>query len=202
MSRIPDAENAKRLELYKFGMSDRDIAERVGSTRVAIFVWRRRRGLPAHKNRSRISRREQAERMSLYKMGWSDHRIARARGTKKNAIFCWRRRNGLTAHFGPYNREKDVILSERDEERRMMLYRRGLNDCDIAREIGRSSNAVWAWRMRRGLPKNEMQRDWDRPATSFVSLDADLSEGGFNLHGLIADDAAAKWLEENGATTW
>ena len=59
-----------------------------------------------------------------------------------------------------------------------------------------------SWRRRRQLPANQPEREWERPATTLVSMDADLGEGGFNRHSLISDDAAAVWLEENGATVW
>lgn len=38
-----------------------------------------------------------------------------------------------------------------DEKRAMELYRKGLNDTQIARELGFSQSAIWRWRSRKGL---------------------------------------------------
>lgn len=68
-------------------------------------------------------------------------------------------------------------------------------DSEITREVGRTVYAIWAWRQRRGLDANRPERVWERPAATFLSMDADLGESGFNRHALIADDNAAVWLE-------
>ena len=43
------------------------------------------------------------------------------------------------------------------KHRRMILYKQGLSDIDIARAEGVRSAAIWDWRKRRGLPSNVRQ---------------------------------------------
>lgn len=44
-------DSRQRLELYRQGLNDREIAERVGVSTVAIAQWRHRRGLPPNKHK-------------------------------------------------------------------------------------------------------------------------------------------------------
>lgn len=137
--------------------------------------------------------------MQFYRLGYSDFKLAQILGLTKAGVVTWREASGL-----PINK-RDMTqprLAEADEDRRLVLYRRGLSDVAIAKEIGSTPNTISRWRYRRGLTVNEKGAEWDRPVTTFVSLDADLGQGGFNRHGLVADDAASEWLEENGATRW
>ena len=46
------------------------------------------------------------------------------------------------------------MLSREEEEKRFELYRQGLNDKEIAKELGLSPEAFRDWRVRRGLPAN------------------------------------------------
>ena len=202
MVRLDSTQRARRLQLYRCGMSDGELAKREGVTTSSILGWRRRMSLPANVGGGtrRVSKAEHLKRRNLHRLGWSDGCIANACGVQHTTIQKWREAQQLTANFGSGGHE--VLLGQADENRRMVLYRRGLRDCEIAREVGRTGGAILQWRQRRGLSANEKQRAWDRPPTSFVSLDAERGESGFNLHGLLADDAAAEWLEENGATTW
>lgn len=47
-ARITAEENARRLELYKSGLSDRQIAEAIGAAKNTICRWRAVRNLPAN----------------------------------------------------------------------------------------------------------------------------------------------------------
>jgi hypothetical protein len=196
-------QHARRMQLYHCGMSDGELAKREGVTKSSILGWRRRMDLPSNGPGSRcLSTAEHAKRRNLHRLGWSDARIARACGLRDTAIQKWRESHHLAPNFTYGGHQPEVMLAQADEDRRMTLYRRGLRDCEIAREVGRADSSILQWRARRGLPKNEHALDWERPPTSFVSLDAERGEGGFTLHGLVADDTKAEWLEENGATTW
>jgi len=194
-------DDARRRELYSYGLSDREIAERVDVSRAAIKSWRRSRMLPANKSNAspKLSKSEQRRRMQFYRRGYCDFTLAQIFNLTKAGVVTWREASGL-----PINKRdmRQPRLAEADEERRLVLYRRGLSDVAIAKEIGSTSNTISRWRYRRGLTLNEQGVEWDQPAARFVSLDADLGESGLNRHGLIADDAASEWLEENGATKW
>jgi transposase len=194
-------DDTRRLELYGYGLSDSEIAKRVGVSSSTISYWRYSRGLPVTKTRdmSNLSKSEHARRIAFYRRGYCDKALALAFGLTKAGVAGWRRRHGLAIN------KKDLAqprLSEADEERRLTLYRRGLSDGAVARDVGVPRTAIFAWRVKRGLLANEQGVKWERPPARFVSLDADLGEGGFNLHGLVPDDAASEWLEDNGATRW
>lgn len=194
-------DDTQRRKLYSYGMSDREIAQRTDVSRAAIKSWRRSRALPANNSNAspKLSKSEQRRRMQFYRRGYCDFTLAQIFDLTKAGVVTWREARGL-----PINK-RDMTqprLAKVGEDRRLVLYRRGLSDVAIAKEIGSTPNTISRWRYRRGLTLNEKGVKWDRPATTFVSLDADLSQGGFNRHGLIADDAASEWLEENGATKW
>lgn len=54
--RISKEENVLRLELYRQGYSDREIAEKVGITQQGVYRWRVRNDLPANKKQGRQKR--------------------------------------------------------------------------------------------------------------------------------------------------
>ena len=198
-------QHAERLRLYNLGLSDVDIGKRVGCSKDRIFYWRKLHGLPAHfdprKERQRFGRRRDKERLPFYRLGWTDAAIARAVGADRNTVRRWRESRGLPAHRKPM----PPTLAENAEQQRLRLYRLGHSDGQIARALGIGLAAINRRRTRRGLDANYMPEHGGpiaRAAGGTISLDADLGEGGFNLHGLIADDAAAEWLEQAGATRW
>lgn len=51
MIRLSDAEEQRRRALYDQGLTDREIAKRVGITRAGVRAWRARMGLPGHRAR-------------------------------------------------------------------------------------------------------------------------------------------------------
>lgn len=50
-------------------------------------------------------------------------------------------------------RLREGPLRHHDRPEFRALYRAGYNDCEIARQTGFRSTAVWAWRKKHGLPK-------------------------------------------------
>lgn len=199
--RIDDTQHAARQRLYDLGMTDRQIGQKLGVTHVAIRAWRRVRGL-AGNGRSggqALPRRQHEERMRFYRLGWSDSRIGRACGCSRFAVWKWRRDHGLVAANESGGPRHQFRLP--DEDRRMSLYRRGMTDKAIAEAVCCTPKAISAWRYKRSLEVNKAN-GWRPSAATLVSLDADLGEGGFNRHALVADDAAAAWLESVGATVW
>jgi len=189
------------MQLYGYGLSDREIGKRIGVTKVTIAHWRKRRGLAPNKQSSKanvLPDKVDKERLTLWRRGMTDADIAARLGCTRQAIALWRRRNG-------HKRNDDVVGKHRhvpaDIEQRMKLYRLGRTDRQIADAQGVSRGTVTSWRNRNALDANDGKPNPDGPAR-LVSMDADLGEGGFNRHAFIADDAAAAWLEEMGATKW
>ena len=99
---------AKRMELYKQGKSDREIATIEGGKIVTIQQWRHKRDLDVNKpyvianmgqevNLKGISKHEQGHqaKMTLYLNGYDDSRIARLLCCTRNNIRMWRIKNNL-----------------------------------------------------------------------------------------------------------
>ena len=90
-------EHERRLHLYRQGLNDREIAERLYLTPEAITIWRRASKLPAHNQHRKVTPEMEAEMRRLHREGANDMQIARALGMPKPTVAAWRRRNGLTA---------------------------------------------------------------------------------------------------------
>lgn len=84
-----DTTVAKRL--YDIGYSDKQIAERLGTTRGAVTRWRNINGLmPVISGDIK-----KCDRMDLYEAGLIDSEIAKLTGVSRNCIFAWRKKRGL-----------------------------------------------------------------------------------------------------------
>ena len=53
-TRLSESEEKERLDLYKQGFTDKEIAAKCFVGKDAIFYWRKSRGLPANGNRKNI----------------------------------------------------------------------------------------------------------------------------------------------------
>ena len=140
--RAPWIEQAR--ELYRLGLTDGEIAKRVGTGTQNICFWRKREGLPSN---YRPKRNE--DFMPLYRQGLSDGEIAAATGKEKRTVQKWRARWGL-----PYNPCKREKACREDQRRRRELYDRGLSDREIAEETGAKISTVTSWRDNFGLTPN------------------------------------------------
>ena len=97
---LPKEEHEQRMELYRKGMTDREIAEQCFLSRGAVHNWRTRMGLPAHRARKPLSRAENETMLRMYRAGASDGQIARETGRCLSTVQSWRRRNGLPGNHG------------------------------------------------------------------------------------------------------
>lgn len=106
------AREKARMDLYKEGYSDAEIAARLGYAPDTIADWRKRNHLLAHYSagghpvskeaKALVERRgcgEHAQRMALYKQGYSDQEIADKLGCARATIASWRSRNKLHSHY-------------------------------------------------------------------------------------------------------
>lgn len=100
------------LPLYQDGLSDQEIAERLGVSENAVCSWRKRRRLPMNKSqrasqRATTSLEEYAARRKaeanarfqpLYDEGLTDTEIAEILGCTAQAAWRWRKNNSLPSH--------------------------------------------------------------------------------------------------------
>lgn len=92
-------EHERRLHLYRQGLNDREIAERLYLTPEAITHWRKTHELPAHSPRRWITPEMAEEMARMHREGASDGQIAKQMNMPKPTVAAWRIRNGLKANF-------------------------------------------------------------------------------------------------------
>ncbi|MEM5768083.1 MAG: hypothetical protein AAGU23_06600 [Bacillota bacterium] len=102
---VPPKEEAYRIQLYKQGLDDIQMAAKLGMTRAGIVAWRRARRLPSNNPPEKIyaitdNRRE------LYNQGLSDDEISATLKLLPGTIRQWRKKNGLPAHENKAFKEK------------------------------------------------------------------------------------------------
>jgi len=96
---LTTSEESLRWQLYNQGLSDREIAQRVGITASVVGEWRKRRHLPINSLRGRNTDQEMYERrLKLYNQKLTDKQIADLEGVSEQAIRTWRKVHGLPAH--------------------------------------------------------------------------------------------------------
>lgn len=195
---------ADRMQRYQAGQCDAQMAMAEGITVDGIRTWRRRLKLPVNHvtppvDRRRLKLMTHTERLRLYRSGLNDRDMARRLNTTRSAIVQWRGAHNLPSKYQP-DAPRALRKPDRDEQM-MRLYRLGRTDSQMAESLGCTPRIVYRWRHGRALERNDGKPSL-HGVVRLVSLDADLGESGLNRHGLIADDAASEWLEENGATKW
>ena len=84
----------KAMELYNAGMSDGQMAEKLGVSRQAVSGWRVKNRL----SRPTPHKVRHAEYMSLYERGYVDRIIAERVGVCCTTVRNWRRKHGLPAN--------------------------------------------------------------------------------------------------------
>ena len=106
---------------------------------------------------------EQKRRVAeLAKQGKSDPQIARIIGIGRCTIGKYRREVGIKPVV--LKGVSGTKLSKAEQERRMMLYNKGLTDAALAVALNLSKEAVSDWRKRSGkLPANLGQHNTNRP---------------------------------------
>ena len=97
----------------------------------------------------------------LSKQGKSDPKIAKLIGISRSVIGKYRRDMGIKPAV---TRGAKTKLSNAEQERRMVLYNKGLTDAALAVALNLSKEAVSDWRRRSGkLPANMGKHNTNRP---------------------------------------
>ena len=127
-------------ELYGQGLSDRQIAERLGLSPATVAMYRRMLGLPTARERKR---KELMERVrELHAQGLSDFQIASRLGICYETVRTYRRLLGI----GRQSPRVGWI-----EEKIRELFLQGMTDPEIAWQVGVSLYTVRTYRVRMGL---------------------------------------------------
>ncbi|KMK63788.1 hypothetical protein [Puniceibacterium sp. IMCC21224] len=137
---VTDADRAAVRWFHAEGLTDAQVAARMGCTADRAARVRRMLGLRAH----RVRASPLLARRGLYDQGLSDSEIARREGCSAAAVTAWRRRLGLAPYYAP---GRDLAI-------RLTLYRKGLTDQQIADHQGISGATVRSWRIKLGLAVN------------------------------------------------
>ena len=136
------ADEDRLMELYKEGLSDRNVAETLGLKEFQVLRWRQERDLPSNYSLHRLDKNRARE---LYEEGKSDREIAEILGVAPNTICQWRKKEKLKA------KSQDAKVNY---DRLRELYDQGLNDTQIYRITGTSKDAIRKWRKSTGLKAN------------------------------------------------
>lgn len=56
MNILPETKHEQRLELYKQGLTDAEIAQKVGVHPITIYEWRRKQGIPPNRKKKPVTR--------------------------------------------------------------------------------------------------------------------------------------------------
>ena len=96
------SQESKRMELYRRGLNDTEIAKRCGVSPRTIGYWRESRGLrPNPITKLKLPKAEESKRLRLYHEGLSDAEIAKRCGVAERTIGYWRHVRGLRANRPP-----------------------------------------------------------------------------------------------------
>lgn len=200
----PTKAHREKMELWEAGRTDLEIAEIMGIERKTVVGWRRAHNLPPNtppkpkpkpvakptKQPRRTGLQDFPERMALYQQGMSDAQIAEAVGATRKAIANWRAKRNL-----PRVQNGRLRVDAGSEEKRMELYRQGLNDCQISRELGVTDTSIRLWRKARGLPSN-------RPVNRLTPEQAALRMQMYEAGASDREIGEALGLNPNNVNVW
>lgn len=152
---VPPAPEEELERLYRMGLNDRQIADKVGCRDYHIKRWRARKGCQS--NAHTVKKRDDSVMMQLYEEGHGDPYIAKRFNMTRGAVYSWRKRNGLPANHKQGMNEKPAKKKKRDDVQLMKLYEYGLGDQELAELTGVSKETVRRWRRDNGLPPNRVK---------------------------------------------
>lgn len=143
----------KVITLWREGLTDKEIAERLAVNPSTISYWRKKLKLPP--NKKVLINREQLE--ELAEKGYSLRRIANELNYDVNTVKKYLDKYGIELKYRGRGRKVQF-----DVEKFLIMYRGGLNDKEIAEIMDISTSCIYRWRKRLGLPPNrrrESRRD-------------------------------------------
>ncbi len=187
---ISEEEHQKRLKLYKKGLVDRKIAEKVNISIDGIYQWRKRNNLPANE-KHKLTQNEFQKRIKLYNKGLTDNEIAKEVNISKKAVAVWRKRNNLSSNYKENEKISDNIKNEIFD-----YYYLGFNDREIAEKLNISNSFVCYFRKKNNLSSH-------KSSTSGLDDSKHQRRIKFYKQGLNDKEIAEKvGLSRGGITDW
>lgn len=189
--KLLEEEEKERLLLWKEGLTDREIAEKVGKSVFTIRHWRQKLGLPSNANTRQLTEEEEEERFLLWEMGMNDREIGEIVGRKPDAISRWRKSRGLPAnHKYPTRRRKyDRLFSK--------LYEQGYSDQEIAERVSCHHFTVYSWRKRKNLPSQRRRKHIERDIGRKKDVESGLDLFQLSEKWQITPDAVYSYLKSH-----
>lgn len=151
-TRLPPLPEDDLMEAYRAGLTDPEIAEKLGLGIHRVCKWRQARKLPSN-YQGNIKANETLMRQA-YDRGLNDQQISRETGISAVTVQKWRAKNHLPAINRKSTKGRDQELRE--------LYHRGLNDTQLAQAAGLTRMSVKGWRERNGLTSNWKQKTGEK----------------------------------------
>lgn len=141
------ADTQKMQKMYDAGESDIAIARECGVPDYTVAAWRREQGLEAN----RRLHLDAQKILALHKDGLSDPQIAGEIGCSPQTILRFRREHGLPANNSASRQYNGGGHPAWDRQKARRLYDQGLNDREIAQELGVAHSTIGAWRRTENL---------------------------------------------------
>ncbi|MDZ7895429.1 MAG: hypothetical protein U5M50_11020 [Sphingobium sp.] len=198
-----------RMDLYKEGLNDAEIARIQGVDPSAVCHWRRANGLKRHAGSGREKLAVSVGRRFLYGLKWSDKSIARQQQVTPQSVRGWRQHHGLSPNRPAGRNQRRAKQEQLHELQRRVVRAIGTRlPFDIAADAAADLMlAVVEGR----VPLDQIEkhgrafgnRALDQYANSFrqSSLDEDIPNAeGLRKIDMLVDEGSSAWLEEMGAT--
>lgn len=198
-----------RMDLYKRGLNDAEIARIQGVDPSAICHWRRANGLKRHAGSGRGKLAVSVGRRFLYDLKWSDQSIARQQQVTPQSVRGWRQHHGLSPNRPAGRNQRRAKHEQLHELQRLVVRAIGTRlPFDIAADAAADLMlAVVEGR----VPLNQIEkhgrafgnRALNQYANGFrqSSLEEELpNTEGMRKVDMLPDLSSAVWLEEMGAT--
>lgn len=128
-----------------------------------------------------------------YDRGLSDLKIAQELKLSAHQVAMWRRDRGLESNFVIQKKKRCI-----DPERAMRLYMEGRTDAGIAEDMGVNQTAVFAWRVKNGLPANGKAKIRDKQDMMFEMYHEGCSDREIAMEVGVTKNAIASWRYKNG----
>lgn len=155
---MTEAQHKRALKLYRKGYNYKEISEKLGLSYGVVSGWAIRNGLVAQFKRRRTPEEEHQFRLSLYNQGLNDVEIGKRVGFTAPSIRNWRMDYGLA----PNHRPGAKGITKKQHQERMVLYRKGLSDLQMAAELGKSGTTIRQWRLKHNLKVNKQYKTQSR----------------------------------------
>ena len=185
----PTLNHEMAMDLYKKGLNDTEIANKMNCSIYRVRNWRTSHKLKPNAQNGERYTIDTTRATELYHLKYSDSAIGRELGCSADTIARWRKAHGLKANS--LNRVNYTKMQE--------LYHQGLSDKMISRELSCGHGTVAGWRRAHNLQPNAVGSstsiDW---ALGEALYKQGLSDTEISIRLHCRTEAVRRWRSRNG----